>query len=191
MGWQRGGRNRRVAAVGALAVALLWTQSGREAFIAANASYTVGAVRPAGRTFVFGSAMLYLSDPDSHVRLLSATVGGPGADPSVARLDRVAVYRTTESGGIGAVDAESLDGSGEGMVGPGWSLVDPAGLVVPHFPDHHDVWGVAVVVTGLREGRWASDHLDLTYDIDGRRSTQRIEIGAVLCVSPLTEVDCV
>lgn len=187
--WHMGRRSlrRRRVVTGMVAVMsayLLATQSAPQAFVPGGGG-GAGLIRPAGVTAVLGLADLQLADPGRRVELLGARVEGPGMDPTVARVDGVRAYELTTSGGIGAVTADDLGGTAWGVPG-GWTLVEPAGVVVsePHL------WGLVVVVTGLHDGRWSSQRLVVDYRVNGQRNSQRFDAPVALCVSDVAGIDC-
>lgn len=156
---------------------LLATQSVPQAFVPREGG-GVGMARPAGVTVVLGLADLQLAGSGRRIELLAARVEGPGMDPAVARVDGVRAYELTESGGIGAVTADELDGTTWGVPG-GWAVVEPTGVVI----NESQRWGLVLVVTGLQNGRWSSERLVVDYRVDGRRTSQRFDTEVVLCIS--------
>ena len=100
-------------------------------------------------------------------------------------MEGVRAYELTTSGGIGAVDADDLDGRAWGVPG-GWTLVEPAGVAIRE-PQH---WGLVLVVTGLRNGRWSSERVIVDYRVNGQRTSQRFDNQVILCVSDVPDIDC-
>ncbi|QKE84619.1 hypothetical protein [Arthrobacter sp. NEB 688] len=159
---------------------LVVTQSAPLAF-SVGGEGGVGFTRPVGDTVVLGLDQLVLADPGRRVQLLGARVEGSGMDPRVARNDGVRAYEVGPAGGIGAITADELDGRESGVPG-GWTLAEPAGVVIR--AGHR--WGLVLVVTGLREGRWSSDGLVVDYLVDGKRSSQRFDVHVAVCVADVT-----
>lgn len=159
------------------------TQSAPQAF-AGGGEAGVGITRPAGVTVVLGLDQLVLANPGRRVELLGARLEGPGMDLRVARLEGVRAYELSRSGGIGAITADELDGKERGVPG-GWTLVEPAGVVIAA----RQRWGLVAVVTGLRQGRWSSDRLVVDYLVDGKRSSQRFDFHVAVCVADVV-VQC-
>jgi hypothetical protein len=134
-----------------------------------------------GATAVINVGLLRPAHPGSRIELVSATVGGAGSDGRIGHLDGVRVYQIGPQGGIGAITGNELSGI-EGA--PGWTLVEPAEAVITDQPQP---WEAVVLVTGLTKGVWSADYVDYEYRIDGRHGTQRVPIGATVCVVTSTD----
>ena len=167
-------RRTAVLAVAALVVGCSGNEAG-SAFAVPEGFARSGISVVPGTTAVVGLGVLQLVDADKAARLLSLRVEGEHVDAQAGRVLGVKLYPVLDGGAIGAVTAADLpaaDGSA------GWRLSPPADVVV----DGHEVLGVAVVVAATSVGSWASDSLVVDYLMDGRHRTQRIAIGAAVCV---------
>lgn len=176
--WRRVGPVLGVVA-SAAAMAHAWVPAD-DALRSPDGSWGVGIARPAGVTVVLDGGTLVPSDPTARVELVSVDVSGPGRDPAIARSE-VKVLHLDENGngGIGALTTDDL--AAATRAGKGWELVEPAGVVLGN--GDRGLWQAVVVVTGLSEGTWTSDHLVVQYRVDGRPGRQVVPVTSTLCVS--------
>ncbi len=182
--WPRRRIRALAIAVSALAAVTLASTAAPVAFVSYDGYSRTGMNVAEGGTAVIGLGPLRPAHGGSRVELVSATVGGRGIDARVGRLEGVKVYRITDQGGIGAVTGAELAGFDGG---PGWTLLEPAGAVIS---EQTPPWDAVVVVTGVAEGVWSADYVDFVYRVDGRRGTQRIDVGATVCVGSLDRPPC-
>lgn len=145
------------------------------AFLAPDGYYRAGLPVTPGTTAVVGLGSLQLVNPGDTATIRSLRVEGDRVDDPAGRVLGVEVYRLDDSGGIGAITTAQLSGVDGNR---GWTLQPVAGVELPA----DGPLGVVVVVRGTSLGTWSSDSLVIDYTMGGRHRTQRVPIGATVCV---------